>query len=469
MKDMRKLAVSLSVLCFVAGSAFAGDVEDKKVEAYAHPTMFGSQAQQFNAADATYVTGGKIVKCKNALGMTNKENVLTNAFVKDVMTIIKENSKSEVFNPKMPILRSELAVVLAEGLSIPESGKKYSYTDIGNGYWATDWIYKVLSEDVMIGYPDKTFRPDQPITKAEVFATIATLIDVTPADSIDFKGETIKYIPKWAVPPTEEVIASELLDGVPDRDNLINDEYLSKEQVAYLVGTLRTRLLNKNGSALGVNGKYTPTAINVVLKERISARHSNVGETFTAKLTKPVTINGIEFSTKAKVKGEIVEVSRPGINNPGYIKVKFTQLKEGDNVVEFPATLSEAQADVLKNPNILARIVGAPLSFAGRTVGVSGRSVASAAEVSANGLENLGDNLSNTAVNTLSLHPGVGVKNLGQGVATVGKGVFDITKLAVSGTFGLVYEFVDELVYIILPSKSNNSSLNPGEELTIVY
>ena len=32
-----------------------------------------------------------------------------------------------------------------------------------------------------------------------------------------------------------------------------------------------------------------------------------------------------------------------------------------------------------------------------------------------------------------------------------------------------VYEFVDELVYIILPSKSNNSSLNPGEELTIVY
>ena len=173
--------------------------------------------------------------------------------------------------------------------------------------------------------------------------------------------------------------------------------------------------------------------------------------------------------TKAKVKGEIVEVSRPGVHNPGYVKVKFTQLKEGNNVVEFPTNISEAQADVLKNPNIIARLVGAPLSFAGRTVGIVGRSGAGAVEVSGNGLENLGDNLSNTAVNPLSLHPGVGIKNLGQGVATVGKGVFDITKLAVSGTFGLVYEFVDELVYIILPSKSNNSSLNPGEELTIVY
>ena len=466
MKNMTKLALSFGVLCFAAGSAFA---EEQQVQAYAHPTMFGSQAQQHSNADVNYITGGKIVKCKNQLGMTKKENVLTNAFVKDVMTIIKENTNQEVFNPKMPILRSELAVVLAEGLSIPAAEQKYSYTDIGSGYWATNWIYKVLAEDVMIGYPDKTFRPDQPITKAEVFATIATLIEVTPADSLEFKGEEIKFIPNWATTATKEVIASELLDGVPDRENLINAEYLSKEQVAYLVGTLRTRLLSKDGSALGVNGKYTPTALNIVLKERISAKHSNVGETFTAKLTKPVTINGVTFSTKAKVKGEVVEVSRPGIDNPGYIKVKFTELKEGDNVVEFPSTISEAQADVLKNPNILARIVGAPLSVAARTTGVVGRSGAAAVEVAANGLENYGDNLSNAVVNTLSLHPGVGVKNIGQSFATVGKGVFDITKLAVSGTFGVVYEFVDELIYIVLPSKSNNSSLNPGEELTIVY
>ena len=466
MKDMRKLAVSLGVLCFAAGYAMAADCE-QKVEAYAHPTLFGTQTQTLTSTTTNYVMGGKVVK-GDRVGMTKKSQVLTNAFVKDVMTLIRENTNQEVFNPAMPILRSELAVVLAEGLSIPESGKKYSYTDIGNGYWATNWIYKVLAEDVMIGYPDKTFRPDQPITKAEVFATIATLIDVAPAASIEFKGETMKYIPDWAVTATEEVIASDLLAGVPDTDKVINDEYLSKEQVAYLVGTLRTRLLNKD-AALGVNGKYVPTTLNIKLKERLSARHSNVGETFTAKLTKPVTINGTSFSTKAKVKGEVVEVSRPGVHNPGYIKVKFTQLKEGDNVVEFPKTISEAQADTLKNPNILARLVGAPLSFAAREVGVVGRSGAAAVEVAANGLENYGDNLSNVVVNTLSFHPGVGVKNLGQSVATVGKGVFDISKLAVSGTFGIVYEFVDELIYIILPSKSNKSSLNPGEELTIVY
>lgn len=466
MKDVKKLALSLGVLCVTAGLAMAEC--DQKIEAYAHPTLFGTQTQTLTSTTTNYVTGGKVLK-GDRIGMAKKANVLTNAFVKDVMTIIKENTNQEVFNPAMPILRSELAVVLAEGLSIPESAKKYSYTDIGAGYWATNWIYKVLAEDVMIGYPDKTFRPDQPITKAEVFATIATLIDVEPAASLNFKGQDIKFIPNWAVTATEEVIASDLLSGVPEYEKVINDEYLSKEQVAYLVGTLRTRLLCKDGSALGVNGKYVPTTLTVKLKERLSARHSNVGETFTAKLSKPVTINGQEFSKKAKVKGEVVEVSRPGVNNPGYIKVKFLELREGDNVIEFPKSISEAQADVLKNPNFIARLVGAPLSVAARTVGVVGRSGADAVEVAANGLENYGDNLSNAVVNTLSLHPGVGIKNLGQSFATVGKGVFDISKLAVSGTFGVVYEFVDELIYLILPSKSNNSSLNPGEEITIVY
>ena len=61
------------------------------------------------------------------------------------------------------------------------------------------------------------------------------------------------------------------------------------------------------------------------------------------------------------------------------------------------------------------------------------------------------------------------VKNFGRGFVTVGKGIFDLAKIAVSGTFGVVYEVVDEVVYLILPSKSADSSLNPNEEIMIVY
>ena len=51
----------------------------------------------------------------------------------------------------------------------------------------------------------------------------------------------------------------------------------------------------------------------------------------------------------------------------------------------------------------------------------------------------------------------------------VGKGIYNFGKLAVSGTFGVLYEVGDELLYIVYPNGSNAASLNPNEELTIVF
>ena len=478
MKNLKTLLASALVTFAVSSVAMAADCETKKLEAYAHPTMFGSQAQETASAKAVYMTGGKVLKSSNHIGVANKDQVLIDSFVKDVMSILKENQESatgQVFNEKMPVLRSELAVILAEGFNLKNTANS-KYTDIPSTYWAKNWINGALNAGVMIGYPDNKFRPDQPVTKAEVFATIAQLINVATDKSLvvpQFKGKDINFIPKWAIAPTKEVIASNLLESVPNPDKVNNDEYLSKEQVAYLVGALRSDWAFSNTIAKDSNASciknYAPTVVSVKLTDRLSARTSNVGDKFTAKTTKEVTVNGQTFAVGSNVKGEVIEVSRPGIKNPGYIKVKFNTLENGEQCVNFPKNLSQAQADVTKNPNFLARLIGAPFSTAGRVVGVVGRSGAAAVNVAGNGLEQVGDELSDTFVDTLSLQPVAGVKNFGNAFVTVGKGVYDICKLAVSGTFGILYEVTDEVRYLIVPQYSNESSLNPGEELNIVF
>ena len=203
--------------------------------------------------------------------------------------------------------------------------------------------------------------------------------------------------------------------------------------------------------------------------DRISAKHSNIGDAFQAKTTEAATIDGVAFPAGSIVKGKVVAVNRPGVKNPGFVKVKFLTITNGDCVKELPKRVQGVDADVTKNPNIIARILGLPFSAAGRVVGVVGRSGGAIVDVAGNGLEQLGDNLSNTFVETCCLHPGRGVASFGQGIVTIFKGVFDITKVVVSGTFGVVYELCDDIVYCIVPSCSNNSSLNPDEELTIIF
>ena len=468
----------MAVFEFSSASFAADAAKTPKMEAYAHQTMFGSQSQQTSDADASYIVGAKIYKSKNQIGVQNKDQVIIDSWVKDVMSLIKDQqpfANGQVFNPKMPVLRSELAVILAEGFNLTNKSASKSYSDIPSDYWAKDWIYGALNGGVMIGYPDNKFRPDQPVTKAEVFATVAQLISVATDRSLivpDFNGKEIKYIPRWAIAPTKEVVASKLLDSVPNPDKVNNDEYLSKEQVAYLVGALRQDWAYKNSvgkSGAAASKNYTPTVLNIKLEDRLSARQSNVGDKFSAKTTKDATIGGQCFKAGSLVKGEVVEVVRPGVKNPGYLKVKFTQIKDGDLCVDFPKNISQAQADMIKNPNFIARLFGFPLTGAGRVVGVVGRSAGSIVNVTGNSIEQFGGNLSNVFVDTLSLKPVAGVKNVGNAAVTLGKGIFDVCKVIVSGAFGIVYEVTDEVRYLIVPKYSNASSLNPGEELSIIY
>lgn len=470
MKNIRNLAASFGAACLISSAAVAADAP--MMEAYAHPTMFGSAVQEQISANANYIVGGKIYKANNQKSVVGKNNVVVDSFKKDVLTTIQENTTDKLWNPNMPILRSELAVVLAEGLSIQKTANS-KYTDIQSNYWAKTWIEKALAADVMIGYPDDTFKPDQPVTKAEVFATIAKLINV-PTDSTtnlyQFKGNDMKYIPTWAIGATNEVIASNLLNGVPSPSKVASEEYLSKEQVATLVGNLRQSLISgKTSVDASYLNNYTPTCIKIKLDERLSAKTSNVGDKFTAKTTDAVTISGQSFAEGSTVKGEVIEVSRPGIKNPGYLKVKFTEISCGDRSLAFPQCISQAQADKIKNPNFVARLFGFPFSTVGRVAGVVGRTAGTGVNVIGNGLEQYGDNISNTFTNTLALQPKAGLRSLGGSFITLGKGIFNTGEVLVSGAFGVLYEVTDEVKYLILPSASNSSALNPGEELTIVY
>ena len=465
----RELLTAVGVLCVTAGVASAAD----SIQAYAHPTLFGSQGHSLVTAESDVIVGGKIYKPCHVKTIEGKQNVVVGRYAKQILSDMQskmDQKRGALYDPKMPVLRSELAFLISEGLGLTK-GDATKYTDLTDGYWAKTEIERALTADVMIGYPDSTFKPDKAITKAEVFCTFAKLMNLESDASVPtLNGQTIKYVPEWAYKATNEVIASGLLNVVPNTDKVINDEYLSKEQVAYFVSAMKKNfVIDTTNGVIGCATKYEPVLVKIKLSERLSARTSNVGDTFTAKTTQDVTINGVCFPADSTVKGKVTSVARPGVKRPGYIEVQFETIKNGETCAQFPRQLSSAQVDVMKNPNIVSRVLGAPFSMVGRVAGVAGRSVSTAADVVANGVEEYAGNWSDAFVDTASLHPLKGLKSVGSSFITVGKGVYNLSKLAVSGTFGVLYEFYDECKYLIVPNTTNDSCLNPDEELTIIF
>lgn len=466
---MKKSLVLTLAAAMLGTAAFACD--KPQLQSYAHPTLFGSEAQVEVCAKTSTVVGGKITKCANAKTISGKENVVIKSFAKKELDKLAANSDSK-FSRKSPVLRSELAQTLADGLELANVKEIDRYTDVPSSYWAKEAIDQTLAADIMIGYPDKSFKPEQRVTKAEVFCTLAKIFNVAfdAKATPKYNGKVIKHIPNWAVGATNEVLATGILDAVPDEAALINNEYLSKEQVTYLVGALSEYLKSHPTAATSCLKSVSPSyEVLIKLEERLSARVSNAGDKFTAVLVEPVTIDGCAYPAGSKIRGIVSEVVRPGVKNPGYIKVQFKEIVNGDKVTKLPETVTEATAQTAKDPNIVARLVAAPVSTSARILGVAGRTVSQEASLTSNSVEKYGDNWSNAFCNTLCLQPKAGLKNVGSSFVTAGKYIWNSVENVASGVFGVGYELVDEVRYLFAPKYSNNSSLNPKEVLKVTF
>lgn len=104
----------------------------------------------------------------------------------DVPTLNKENHFAYMsgyldgtFKPNQNITRAEVAVMFSRLIDEDFDSDNYettSFLDVAEDEWYSDRIGYIESLGIINGYPDSTFRPNAPITRAE-FATIAANFD----------------------------------------------------------------------------------------------------------------------------------------------------------------------------------------------------------------------------------------------------------------------------------------------------
>ena len=90
---------------------------------------------------------------------------------------------TDVFAPDAPITRAEFATVCAR---FDQSGaaEDRDFSDIG-GHWAEQYIRQASALGWVQGYPDGTFGPDRPITRAEAVTMINRVLRRNPGSKDD--------------------------------------------------------------------------------------------------------------------------------------------------------------------------------------------------------------------------------------------------------------------------------------------
>lgn len=71
------------------------------------------------------------------------------------------------FKADIDITRGELAVILSKYGSFDGDGICTEFSDVPNDYYATEYIKALYDENIVSGYEDGTFKPDNSVTRAE--------------------------------------------------------------------------------------------------------------------------------------------------------------------------------------------------------------------------------------------------------------------------------------------------------------
>lgn len=151
------------------------------------------------------------------------------------------------FRPDQSVTRAEVAAIFARliqptAVSMPAP----PFRDVANDHWARHHIEVVRQHGVMGGNPDGTFRPDAPITRAELASIISRYLRLGGADSNPF-ADTAGHWAQGAVSGTYQM---GIITGFPD-GTFRPDQMTSRAEVATMVNRMLGRgpLVGRPGPA----------------------------------------------------------------------------------------------------------------------------------------------------------------------------------------------------------------------------
>lgn len=137
--------------------------------------------------------------------LTLSSSVVLSAASLAVVPIPSLASQQEI-NPTLrqhPYPTVEREMLVSQNTSV-------SFSDISSNYWAGEFITQLAAREIIVGFPDGRFRPNEPVTRAQFAAMLRKAFNKTKVrDAISFRDISTNY---WAYSAIREAYEMGFLD-----------------------------------------------------------------------------------------------------------------------------------------------------------------------------------------------------------------------------------------------------------------
>jgi len=125
-----------------------------------------------------------------------------------------------------------------------------NFSDVGTDYWSGPFIQALATRNVISGFPDGTFRPNQAVTRAEFAAMIQRAFNQNPVRQLSASGFTDVPANYWAASAIREAYETGFMSGYPDNTFRPNQQIPKVQAITALSSGLNLSTSNASSDIL---------------------------------------------------------------------------------------------------------------------------------------------------------------------------------------------------------------------------
>lgn len=214
-------------------------------------------AVDFVAATVTPPSGGT-----GSTGATAFKDVPTGYWAKAYIEALAAQNiiagfPDGTFRPNEPVTRAQFATIITKALTPPVKRQAIQFRDVQSNFWAYGAIQSAYQSQFVAGYPDGTFKPQQQIPRVQALVALANGLNFTANNNNVLSVYTdAAQIPNYAIGPVAAATVRQLVVNYPTVQRLDPNRQATRAEIAAFV----YQSLVAIGRAQPISSAYLVTA-----------------------------------------------------------------------------------------------------------------------------------------------------------------------------------------------------------------
>ena len=142
------------------------------------------------------------------------------------------------FRPEEPVTRAQFASMIRKAFPKAAVRSQVQFVDVSSSYWAASAINQSYVSGFLSGYPGNIFRPDENIPRAQVLVSLSNGLGYSVAgqtDSVLLAYNDSANIPAYARPSIAAATEKRIVVNYPDVSTLAPNQVATRAEVAAFI------------------------------------------------------------------------------------------------------------------------------------------------------------------------------------------------------------------------------------------